>query len=79
MRFALAQLSTASLPPPQTGEHDEAEHFRALIESAQHHVSPSRAGEESELARRFREALEQPRQPPDDTSPTDLPQVEYQE
>lgn len=76
---ALAQLSTALPPPPHVGEHDGAERFRALIENAQHHASPPGAGEESALARRFREALEQPRQPPDDTSPPDLPQMEYQE
>ena len=61
------------------GEHDGAERFRALLESAQRHAVSPRAGEENELARRFREALEQPLQPPDDTSPPDLPQMEYQE
>jgi hypothetical protein len=76
---ALAQLSTASPPPPQTGEHDGEEHFRALLESAQHYAASPGTGKDNELARRFREALEQPGQPPDDTSPPDLPQMEYQE
>jgi hypothetical protein len=70
---AVAQLSRALPPPPQVGEHDGAERFRALLESAQHHVALPGAGEESELARRFREALEQPLQLPDDTRPPDLP------
>jgi hypothetical protein len=56
---ALAQLSAASPPPPQTGEHDGAERFRALLEGAQRHAPPPRTGEKSELARHFREVLEQ--------------------
>jgi hypothetical protein len=77
---ALAQLSTALPLAPQVGEHDGAERFRALLESAQHQTVPPRTGEENELARRFREALEQSLHPSDETSPSDLPQIiEYRE
>ena len=62
---ALAQLSSAVPPLPEAGKNDGAARFRALLESAQHDASPLRAGEESALARRIREALEQPLQPPD--------------
>ena len=55
---ALAQLSSAVPPLPEVGKNDGAARFRALLESAQHNASPPGAGEESALARRFREALE---------------------
>jgi hypothetical protein len=76
---ALAQLSTPLPPPSEVGQQDGVERFRALLESAKHYAASPGAGEENELARRFREALEQPLQPPDDTSPSDLPRMEYQE
>jgi hypothetical protein len=56
---ALAQLSSAVPPLAEVGKNDGAASFRALLESAQHDASPPGAGEESALARRFREALEQ--------------------
>jgi hypothetical protein len=56
---ALAQLSNAVPPLAEVGKNDGAASFRALLESAQHDASPPGAGEESALARRFREALEQ--------------------
>jgi hypothetical protein len=62
---ALAQLSRAVPPLPEVGKNDGAGRFRALLESAQHDASPLGAGEESVLARRIQEALEQPLQPPD--------------
>ena len=55
---ALAQLSSAVPPLAEVGKNDGAARFRALLESAQHNASPPGAGEESALARRFREALE---------------------
>jgi hypothetical protein len=76
---ALAQLSSAVPPLSEVGHNDGAARFRALLESAQHIAPPPGAGEESALARRVREALEQPFQPPAETSPHDLPQMEYQE
>jgi hypothetical protein len=76
---ALARLSTPLLPPPQVEEQDGVERFRALLESAQHYAASPGAAEENELTRRFREALEQPLQPPGDTSPPDLPQMEDRE
>jgi hypothetical protein len=76
---ALAQLSSVGPPLPEVGKNDGAASFRALLESAQHDASSPGAGAESALARRFREALEQLRQPPDETSPYDLPQMEYQD
>ena len=75
---ALAQLSS-SVPPPAVAEYDGAERFRALLESAQHHATPPKTGEDNELARRFREALEQSLQSPDDTNPRDLPHIGYRE
>jgi hypothetical protein len=62
---ALAQLSSAVPPLPEVGKNDGAARFRALLESAQHDASPLGTGEESVLARRIREALEQPLQPLD--------------
>lgn len=62
---ALAQLSNAVTPLPEVGKNDGTARFRALLESAQHHAPPPEAREESELARRLREALEQPIQSPD--------------
>jgi hypothetical protein len=62
---AMAQLSRAVPPLPEVGKNDGAAHFRALLESAQQDASPLRAGEESALARRIREALDQPLRPPD--------------
>jgi hypothetical protein len=56
---ALAQLSSAVPPLAEVGKNDGAASFRALLESAQHDASPPGAGEESALARRFRETLEQ--------------------
>ena len=71
---ALAQLSTALPPSSQLGEQDGTERFRALLERAPQREASPRAGEDNELARRVREALEQSLQPRDDTSPPDLPQ-----
>jgi hypothetical protein len=62
---ALAQLSNAVTPLPEVGKNDGTARFRALLESGQHHAPPPKAREESELARRLREALEQPLQSPD--------------
>jgi hypothetical protein len=77
---ALAQLSSAVPPLSEVGKNNGAARCRALLKSAQHIASPPPgAGEESALARRLREALEQPLQPPDETSPHDLPQREYRE
>jgi hypothetical protein len=76
---ALAQLSSTVPSPPAVPEIDEAKRFRALLESAQHHRPSLGAGEERELARHFREVLEQTLQSPDDTSPRDLPSREYRE
>jgi hypothetical protein len=76
---ALAQLSSAVPPLAEVGKSDGIASFRALLERAQYDASPPGAGEDSALAGRFREALEQPLQPPDEASPHDLPQIEYQE
>jgi hypothetical protein len=76
---ALAQLSSTVPPLPEVAKNDGEARFRALLESAQYDASPPSAGGESALTRRFREALEQPLRPPDETSPHDLPQMEYQE
>jgi len=56
---ALAQLSSTIPPLAEVGKSDGSANFRALLESAQHDASPLGGGEESALARRFREALEQ--------------------
>jgi hypothetical protein len=62
---ALAQLSSAVPPLPEVGKNDGAARLRALLESAHNVASPLGAGAESALARRIREALEQPLHPPD--------------
>jgi hypothetical protein len=58
---ALAQLSSALPSPPTVMENDGAARFRALLESAPTDVPLPAAAAESELTRRFREALEQTR------------------
>jgi len=70
---ALARLSSAVPPRSEVGTSDGAAGFRALLESAQHLAPPPGAGEESAFARRVREALVPPFQPPAATSPHDLP------
>jgi hypothetical protein len=64
---------------PEVGKHDGVARLRALLKSAPHYAPPPEAGEESKLARHFREVLEQPRQALDETNTQDLPHLEYQE
>jgi hypothetical protein len=76
---ALAQFSSTVPPVPEVGKNDGAEHFRALLESAQHHAPPPEAGEESDLAHHLRKVLKQTLQSPDGIGPHDIPAMEHRD